>query len=109
MSMWLAIVLVGLGSYALRVIPMLLGERVRLSQRTDVTLRHAAVGAMSALLVLGVKKVDADPVSPDTIAVGMALAVSGTVAILGRSMALVVLCGGLTYGLALGVLKLLVA
>ena len=67
MSMWLAIVLVGLGSYAFRVVPMLLGERMRLSEGADATLRHAAVGAMTALMVLGVKRVAADPFSPDTI------------------------------------------
>jgi branched-subunit amino acid transport protein len=109
MSMWLAIVLVGLGSYAFRVVPMLLGERVRLSQGADVTLRHAAIGAMTALMVLGVEKVAADPFSPDTIALGTALATSGTAALLGRSMPLVVLCGGATYGLVLGLLRVLIA
>jgi branched-subunit amino acid transport protein len=98
MSMWLAIVLVGLGSYAFRVVPMLLGERMQLSEAADATLRHAAVGAMTALMVLGVQRVAADPVSPDAIPVGTALAISGTLALLGRSMPLVVLCGGVTYG-----------
>ncbi len=109
MRMWLAIVLVGLGSYAFRVVPMLLGERMQLSEGADTTLRHAAVGALAALMVLGVKRVAADPFSPDTIPVGLALAMSGTVALLGRSMPLVVLCGGVTYGLALLVLEVTIA
>jgi branched-subunit amino acid transport protein len=107
--MWLAIVLVGLGSYAFRAVPMLLGERMRLPERADATLRHAAVGAMTALMVLGVKRVAADPFSLDSIPVGMALAISGTVAFLGRSMPLVMLCGGATYGLTLGMLQVLIA
>lgn len=109
MSMWLAIVFVGLGSYAFRVVPMLLGERMRLSEGADATLRHAAVGAMTALMVLGVKRVAADPFSLDTIPVGIALAISGTVALLGRSMPLVVLCGGVTYGVAFAALTVLFA
>jgi branched-subunit amino acid transport protein len=109
MSMWLAIVLVGLGSYAFRVVPLLLGERMRLSERTDATLRHAAVGAMTALMVLGVERVAAEPFRTDTIPVGMALVISATVALVGRSMPLVVLCGGVTYGLAVGVLRVLIA
>jgi branched-subunit amino acid transport protein len=109
MSMWLAIVLVGLGSYAFRVVPLLLGERMRLSERADAALRHAAVGAMTALMVLGVERVTADPLSRDAIPVGAALAISGMVALLGRSMPLVVLCGGATYGLALVALRVLFA
>jgi len=108
MSMWLAIVGVGLGSYAFRVVPLLLGEHLRLPERADATLRHAAVGAMTALMVLGVEKVATDSFGPDTLALGMALATAGTVALVGRSMPLVVLCGGVAYGLALGVIRVLI-
>jgi branched-subunit amino acid transport protein len=109
MNMWLAIVLVGLGSYAFRLIPLLLGERMRLSERADATLRHTAVAAMTALMVLGVRRITSDPFSPDTIPVGIALAISGAVALRGRSMAIVVLCGAVTYGLALGALRIVIA
>jgi branched-subunit amino acid transport protein len=103
MTMWFAIGLVGLGSYAFRVIPLLLGERLRLSEKADASLRHAAVGAMTALLVLDVQRASAGPFSADTAAFGVALAISGAVAILGRSLTLVVLCGGLSYCLIQGV------
>jgi branched-subunit amino acid transport protein len=108
MNMWLAIVLVGVGSYAIRLVPLLLGERMRLSERADTTLRHTAVAAMTALMVLGVKRISSDPFSPDTIPVGMALAISAAVALRGRSMAIVVLCGGVTYGLALSALRMVI-
>ena len=109
MSLWLAVVLVGLGSYAFRVVPMLLGEHMRLLERADTTLRHAAVGAMTALMVLGVRRFATDPFGPDSIALGLALATSGTVALVGRSMPVVVMCGGVTYGLAFGALRVLLA
>jgi branched-subunit amino acid transport protein len=107
MSMWLAVVLVGLGSYALRVVPLLLGERLRLPERVDATLRDAAVAAMTALMVLGVKSVGTEPSGPDALAVGLALATSGTVALVGRSMPVVVLSGAVAYGLATGAIHVL--
>lgn len=101
MTMWLAIGLVGLGSYAIRVAPLLLGERLRVPDRGDAVLRHAAVGAMTALLVLGVQRVTTDPLSGDALAMAAALAIAGTVAVLGRPLPLVVGFGGLAYGLTL--------
>ena len=87
MSMWLAIVLVGLGSYAFRVIPMLLGERMRLSERADATLRHTAVGSDDRFDGAG-REGGSPPTrsAPTRFLVGLALATSGTVALLGRSM-----------------------
>ena len=108
MNMWLAVVLVGVGSYAFRLVPLLLGQRNRISERADATLRHTAIAAMTALMVLGVKKITADPFSPDTIPVAVALAVSAAVALLGRSMAIVVLCGAVTYGVALGAVRMVI-
>jgi branched-subunit amino acid transport protein len=99
--MWLAVLLVALGSYAFRVVPLLLGERMRFSERVDVTLRHAAVGAMTALLVLAVLHVGGDAVGRETVAACAGVAVSSGVALLGRSMLLVLLSGAAAYGLAM--------
>jgi branched-subunit amino acid transport protein len=107
--MWLAVVLVGLGSYAFRVFPLLLGEHLRFLERADATLRHAAVGAMTALLVLSVKGFATDPFGPDTVALAMALAASWMVALVGRSMTVVVLCGGVTYGMVVGAAHVFIA
>jgi branched-subunit amino acid transport protein len=106
--MWPAIVLVGLGSYVLRVVPLLLCGRLRLSQRADVTLRHASVGAMTALMVLGAQRMTTAVTDLHTLAVVLALAVSGGVALRGRSMFLVVVCGAATYTLTLGVLRVVI-
>ncbi|MFZ2013837.1 MAG: AzlD domain-containing protein [Nocardioides sp.] len=105
--MWPAIVLVGLGSYVLRVVPLLLGGRLRLSQRADAALRHASVSAMTALMVLSAQRMTTSVTDLHTLAVVVALAVSGGVALRGRSMFLVVVCGAATYGLTLGVLHVL--
>lgn len=107
--MWLAVVLTGLGSYAFRVVPILLGERIQLSDRAEATLRHAGVGSLTALLVLGVRQLTTDPTGPNPIAVAVALASSASVAMLGRRMPLVVLCGGAAYLLSLAMLRLLTA
>ena len=109
MRMWLAVVLVGLGSYAFRVLPLLLGEHLRLLERADATLRHASVGAMTALMVLSVKSFATGSFGPDTIALAMALATSWMVALVGRPMPVVVLSGGVTYGLVLGAVRVFIA
>jgi branched-subunit amino acid transport protein len=51
MTMLIVIVLVGAGSYALRVLPLLLIDRISLSQRAEETLTDAAGAAMTALVV----------------------------------------------------------
>jgi branched-subunit amino acid transport protein len=51
MTMLWVIVLVGVGSYALRVLPLLLIDRIHLSRRTEETLTDAAAAAMTALVV----------------------------------------------------------
>jgi branched-subunit amino acid transport protein len=106
--MWLVIVLVGVGSYVLRLVPFLLGERLRLSQRTDLALRHASVGAMTALMVLSGLRMTTGVFDTHTLAAVLALAASGGVALRGRSLFLVVVWGAATYGLTLGVLHVLI-
>lgn len=102
MTMWLTIILVGLGSYTLRVLPLLLGPRLRLSDRADAALRRTALAAMTALMVLGVKRIAADPFSLDIIPVAMSLAVSATATLLGRTIVIALLCGAATYAVGLG-------
>jgi branched-subunit amino acid transport protein len=98
MSMWVAVLLVALGSYAFRLVPMLLGERARLSERAETTLQHAAVGAMTALLVVGLRRAGGHTFGVEALAALIAVAVSSTVALMRRSMVLVVFLGAATYG-----------
>jgi len=50
MTMLATMLLVGLGSYVFRVVPLLLVDRVRLSPRVEHLLEHAVLAAISALL-----------------------------------------------------------
>ena len=101
MSMWPAILLVALGSYGLRVTPMLLRERMKVSQRADARLRHASMGAMTAMLVLGVMRVEGGPIGPQTLATCLGVAVSGAAALRGRPMLVALLAGAAAYALGL--------
>jgi branched-subunit amino acid transport protein len=47
----LAMVLVGVGSYAFRALPLLALPRLQLAPRTERALRHATTAAISALTV----------------------------------------------------------
>ena len=51
--MWTAVLLAGLASYLLRVLPLLLLGRVELPGRVTEALQHAAMGAMVVMLVTG--------------------------------------------------------
>lgn len=64
MTMLIVIVLVGAGSYALRVLPLLLIDRISLSRRAEETLTDAAVAAMTALVVGVVVRLGEHPTLP---------------------------------------------
>jgi branched-subunit amino acid transport protein len=51
MTTWLAVVLVGLGSYALRLAPLLLARRFTWPDPVDRGLRHAGTAALVYLVV----------------------------------------------------------
>ena len=57
MSVLLTIAIVGLGSYLLRLAPLIVGERMRLPDHVESVLRHAGMGALTALMVLSVAEV----------------------------------------------------
>ena len=100
MTTWIAVLVVGLGSYALRVSPLLLGARLQLRQRTHDILRHAGMGGIAALLVTSVIGFGT---SGGIVAVASAVgavAIAGVVAVRGGSMTLVVLAGGAVYAAA---------
>jgi branched-subunit amino acid transport protein len=95
---WVAVLIVGLGSYAFRAIPLILGAKLRLPQHTQDVLRHAGIGGMTALLVsslVGLGRAGGTTVSLSAIA---AVALAAVIARRGASMALAVLAGGAFYG-----------
>ncbi len=65
MSAWIAIVTVGLGSYGLRVGPLLLRSRFEPPPVVDEVIRNAGTAAVSALLVLScLRVVERGPLLP---------------------------------------------
>ena len=72
---WLAIVLVGLGSYVFRIVPLLVLPRLGLrSSRLEQAAQHAGTAALSALMVSSVThRVALGDAGPTLAGVGVAL------------------------------------
>jgi branched-subunit amino acid transport protein len=94
---WIAVAAVGLGSYAFRLTPLLLGARVRLRQATQDMLRHAGMGGMAALLVSSVIGFGSTGGLAAIASATAATAGAAVVAWRGGSMAVVMLVGGAVY------------
>jgi branched-subunit amino acid transport protein len=58
MTTWIAVACVGLGSYALRLLPMLVGGRVRWPGPVDRAIDHAGLAALTALVIAGIQHHD---------------------------------------------------
>ncbi|MGS0688260.1 AzlD domain-containing protein [Nakamurella sp. GG22] len=104
MTVWVVVLLVGAGSYAFRLTPLLLGERLRLGERTQQGLRHAGMGGIAALLLAGViGHGSSDPSGQAGIELATvlptaaAVLVAAFVALRGRSMIMVLLTGGTLF------------
>ena len=64
MTMLVVVLLVGAGSYLLRVLPFLLVDRISLSPRAEAALNQAAAAAMTALIVGLVLRLGDHPTLP---------------------------------------------
>ena len=109
--MWAAVLVAGLASLLLRVLPLLALGRLELSERASAALQHAATGAMAVMLVttaahvVGIGPTPAGAPTPGgtvptagralgvVLAVGLGLVLSRR----GRSMPVVVLAGLAAY------------
>jgi branched-subunit amino acid transport protein len=94
MITWIAIVLAGLGSYALRLAPFIRGERRAMSERTQQVLRHAGMGGIAALVVYSVtgsaRSGDLLALIPTVTAITLAAVLTYR----GRSMTVALIAGG---------------
>jgi branched-subunit amino acid transport protein len=101
---WVAILTVGAGSFAFRLVPLLLLEHRHLGERADRVIRHGGLAAITALIaVSAVHSSDGGNAVPTLGAVALALALAGR----GRSMLRIMVCAGAMYA-ALEVLRHLV-
>ena len=93
----LTMVLVGLGSYVLRVTPVFVLPRIELSPRAERTIRHAGAAALTALVVSSLShRSAAGDLGPSLLAVGTGLFAAAR----GASMPKIVAAGGIAYVLA---------
>jgi branched-subunit amino acid transport protein len=87
---WLAVIAVGLGSYGMRVGPLLLRNHFEPPAVVDELIRHAGTAAVTALLVTScLRVIDRGPLLP----VIAALAVGAVLAWRGKPMYVIVLGG----------------
>jgi branched-subunit amino acid transport protein len=98
MTLLAVMVLVGAGSYLLRVLPLLLANRIRLSTRVERVLADAVLAALAALLATAVHRLVTGSLSPGLTPVAgyAALAVGAAVALRGGSIGRVALAGAAT-------------
>ena len=101
---WIVILAVGVGSFVFRLGPLLVIERIRLTDRADRAIHHAGTAAITALIVMSTKhSATGSAVIPTMLAVaaGIVLAARGT------SMVRPLLCGGGIYACSVIVMDLL--
>lgn len=90
MSAWIAVIAVGLGSYGMRVGPLLLRNHFEPPAVVDDLIRYAGTAAVTALLVTScLRVVDRGPLLP----VVAALAVGSVLAWRGKPMYAIVVAG----------------
>ena len=91
---WVVILAVGLGSYVFRLGPLLLLERVSLSERGDRVIRDAGTAAITALIVAASKQsASGSAALPTVLAVAMAIVLAAR----GASMLRLLVFGGAIY------------
>jgi branched-subunit amino acid transport protein len=95
--MWIAVLIVGLGSFALRAVPLILGPRLRVAQRTQDVLQHAGIGGITALLVTSVAHIGPAGGATNALPPVAAVAVATVIARRGGSMVLVLLIGAAVF------------
>lgn len=93
MNAWLAIVLVGAGSYGMRFVPLLLADRWAPGPRMDRALRQAGTAALTALAVAGLRAEPLTATGGDTAVTGAAVLVGSVAALRGHSLTVVVGAG----------------
>src|SRR5262245_8137945 len=105
MTTWLVILAVGIGSYLLRSLPVLLDARWTSSPQVERAISQAGVAAVAALIVTGLHRSATSPLA--TAAVVAAATVALLVSRRGGSMLRVLLVGFAAYAIVNGAATLL--
>ena len=102
---WLAILLVGLASFAFRVVPLALLPKITASAGLDRFVRHAGTAAVTALIALSARRSAAGGHALPAL---LAIAVALWLAVRGHSRIRLLLAGGGVYVITLVILAHLV-
>lgn len=94
---WVVMIAVGVGSFAFRVGPLLMFERITLGDRGNRLIRHAGTAALTALIAVSARHSATGRATVPTL---LAMAVAIALAARGASMLRLLLWGGGTYALA---------
>jgi branched-subunit amino acid transport protein len=105
---WIAVIMVGAGSYLFRYAPVVALHRVSVPPLVERALSYAGASAMTAMLVSALVHHGRTTSVVASVGAVCAVLVAGAVAMRKRSFGLVVLAGLGTYGAAL-VIETLVA
>jgi branched-subunit amino acid transport protein len=91
---WLVIVAVGVGSFAFRLGPLVLFQKVTLSERGDRMIRDGGTAAIAALITISARQSATGGAVVPTV---LALAAAIVLAARGASIFLLLVCGGAIY------------
>ena len=91
---WIVIVAVGLGSFVFRLGPLLLFQKVTLSERGDRLIRDGGMAAIAALIAVSARQSARGRATLPTV---LALAAAVVLAERGASIFLLLVCGGAIY------------
>jgi branched-subunit amino acid transport protein len=105
MTTWIVVIAVGVGSYLLRSLPVLLDARWTSSPQVERVISHAGVAAVAALIVTGLHRGSTSPVA--TAAVVAAATVALVFSLRRASMLRVLLAGFVVYAVVNGAAALL--
>ena len=101
---WLVILAVGCGSFVFRLGPLLVFERIVLTERGERVIRHASMAAITALIMVSTKHSASGTAAMPTV---LSVAVAVVLAARGASMLRLLVCGGGIYACSVIVVDLL--
>ena len=104
---WMGVLVVGLGSFGLRALPLLLAGRLHIPTRVAELLRDAGKAALAALLASAVAGADAQRDGGERLLLWLPLIVTAALALRGWSVARVMLGAACCYAVALALAWLL--
>ena len=106
MSTWIALLVVGAGSYAFRLVPLMAGSRAAVVDRAQRALSYAGTAALSALVVTSISHQDDHGSAPGPLVAALAVLTGAAVVGRGGSMGKAIAAGMAVFWAAIAVIGL---